>query len=70
MSETRGTADWDRAAMITAAVINMHRDPKKGRPATPAALNPYRAGKDRKDAIIKLNQKDSMAFLKQIQKQL
>jgi len=34
-------ARWDTASAVIAAIVNMHRDPTKGRPLAPADVHPY-----------------------------
>jgi len=41
MAEARGRAEWDRTAAILALTANINRDPRRGRPLTPADFNPY-----------------------------
>lgn len=65
MIEGDQKAAWDHTAAICATVINMHRDPKKGKPISPTALNPYR-NKGKETPKIKLNKEQSMKLLKRV----
>ena len=56
---------WDHTAAICAAIINMHRDPKKSKSVDIRKLNPYRSGSTEKPKI-RLNSKDSMKLLKRV----
>ena len=39
---------WDRTSAVIAAVVNVHRDPKKGRPARPSDFNPFTGSRSSK----------------------
>lgn len=56
---------WDHTAAICATIINMHRDPKRGSPADPRKMNPYRTRSTGKP-LIRLNKEDSMKLLKRV----
>lgn len=56
MAEGRGKEAWGRTSALLALLVNLHRDPKKGRAARPADYNPYMRKKP-----IRL---ESLAFLK------
>lgn len=58
---------WDHTAAICATVVNMHRDPKRSKPAQAAKMNPYRLEESRiEKAKIRLNSQDSMKLLKRV----
>ena len=57
---------WDHTAAICATIINMHRDPRKGRPADVNKLNPYRAAATTQRPKIRLNKESSMKLLKRV----
>lgn len=42
MARARLESEHDRTAMLMATVVNMLRDPKKGKPVRWETLNPYR----------------------------
>ena len=41
MVRARGRFEWNQTSLLVAAVINIMRDPKKGKPATPDMFNPF-----------------------------
>lgn len=41
LAEARGKFEWEQTASLMALVVNLVRDPKKGKPAKPADFNPY-----------------------------
>lgn len=41
MSEGRGREHWAHTSALLALLANVHRDPKKHRPFSPADFNPY-----------------------------
>lgn len=53
MAEGRGRLEWGQTAALLALLANAHRDPRKGRPLTPADFDPYarrgRKGRERAD---------------------
>lgn len=65
MTEGKLAEKWDHTAALIAAIVNMHRDPKRGKAVDPAALNPYRKPAPEKTKI-RLNKEDSMKLLKQV----
>ena len=67
MCNAKNMIAWDHTAALCATVINMHRDPKRSKPAEAAKLNPYRKGGVKKDRPkIRLNKADSMKLLKRV----
>ena len=56
---------WDHTAAIVAAIINMHRDPKRSKAVDIRKMNPYRSGATSRPQI-RLNAKDSMKLLKRV----
>lgn len=43
MAEAHEKAEWQRTAGLMALIVNLVRNPKKSKPATPADFNPYHA---------------------------
>jgi len=41
MVEARGLFEWGQTSALLATVINIMRDPKKGKPVTPEMFNPF-----------------------------
>ena len=41
MWEGKERADWSRISAVLALTVNVNRDPKKGRAATPADFDPF-----------------------------
>ena len=41
MAEAKGRTAWGHTSAILALVANVNRDPKKGKPFTPADFNPF-----------------------------
>lgn len=41
MCEARNREEWHRTSSLLAMLVNVNRDPKRGRPVSPADLNPY-----------------------------
>jgi len=39
---------WDRTSAVIAAVVNVHRDPKKGRAVKPSDFNPFAGSRPRR----------------------
>lgn len=60
MAEAAGRHRWAHTSAVLALVANAHRDPKKGRPFTPADFNPYLR---RKEPVVA---KVGIAVLKQV----
>lgn len=61
MSEAATRKNWDVASSIMALVANLHRDPKKARPAKPSDFHPYYA---QRDEPIKLPKRQAYDILK------
>ncbi len=53
MADGRERAEWGRLSALLAMLANCNRDPKKGRPLSPADMNPYTKidGRQRSSAI-------------------
>lgn len=41
MANARGRFEWSQTSSLIAVVVNMMRDPKKNKPATPEMFNPF-----------------------------
>ena len=41
MAEGHGRDAWERTALLSALIANVHRDPKKGRAFKPGDFDPY-----------------------------
>jgi hypothetical protein len=41
MAEARQRAAWNHTSVLLATLVNINRDPKKGRAAKPADFNPF-----------------------------
>ncbi len=41
MAEGRGKMEWTQTSCLMALIVNILRDPKKGKSAKPADFNPY-----------------------------
>lgn len=60
--EARLRLEWSQTAGLMAVAVNMHRDPKKGRPAKPEDFHPLAgegSGAPRRDIV-----KDDISVLK------
>jgi len=44
MAEGRARSNWDTTAALLALTFNVHRDPKKSRPAKASDFHPYSRG--------------------------
>ena len=51
MAEARGRDNWAHTSALMMIVANVNRDPKKGRPFTPADFDPYALRAKRAEAI-------------------
>lgn len=61
MAEARQRAEWDRAAQVCALLVNVNRDPRKGKPVEPEDFNPYR---QKRPQCIKLDRSETMRVLR------
>ena len=41
MVEGKGRFDWSQTSSLMALAVNLMRDPKKGKPASPSDFNPF-----------------------------
>ena len=41
MVKGRGRFEWGIASSMMALLVNLNRDPRKGKPATPSDFNPF-----------------------------
>jgi hypothetical protein len=60
MGEAASRRQWAHTSAVLALLANAHRDPKKGRPFTPADFNPHLR---RKEPVVA---KVGIAVLKQV----
>ena len=63
MAEGRDRQVWGHTSCLLALTWNVHRDPKKGRPRTPADFNPYRPTRPKGIRIDADNIRELKAFL-------
>lgn len=61
MAEARQLSEWDRAAQVCALLVNVNRDPRKGKPAKPEDFNPYR---QKRPQCITLDRSETMRVLR------
>ncbi|MFA5526637.1 MAG: hypothetical protein WC992_07425 [Acholeplasmataceae bacterium] len=59
------TAAWDQTALVVATVLNVNRDPKKGKPVNPDDINPYRRGKRREVRAAKAASKADLSLCRE-----
>jgi hypothetical protein len=60
MAEGRGKMEWAQTSCLMALVVNILRDPKKGKSAKPADFNPYF---QRKNPVQKVTMKELKTML-------
>ena len=65
MNNAHQVTAWDHTAAICATVINMHRDPRRSRPADVVKMNPFRTQVAAAPKI-KLDAAASMKVLKRV----
>lgn len=41
MAEAKGRYDWNQTSSLMALMVNLVRDPRRGKPAAPSDFNPY-----------------------------
>ena len=52
MADGRGGLEWGQTALLATLTVNMHKDPKKGRPAKVSDFNPYMKSGRKNMAIV------------------
>ena len=60
MAEGRGKMEWAQTSCLMALIVNILRDPKKGKSAKPADFNPYF---QRKQPVQKVTMKELKTML-------
>ena len=60
MAEGRGKMEWAQTSCLMALIVNILRDPKKGKSAKPADFNPYF---QRKKPVQKVTMKELKTML-------
>ena len=60
MAEGRGKMEWAQTSCLMALIVNILRDPKKGKSAKPADFNPYL---QRKKPVQKVTMKELKTML-------
>lgn len=53
MAEGLVSAQWNHTSAILAMLANINRDPKKGRPLTPADFHPIQGRKKQEPVVLK-----------------
>lgn len=55
MSEARCRQQWQHTSSLMALLVNINRDPKKGKTAKPADFNPYEVRTAKDDRVARVS---------------